>query len=116
GGTVMKRTSMIFIAALMVWFAAPACTFTAGVNNTKTGGAGTRAAGTGAAGTLGPTGVAGGNPFTGNGGQGGSSVFPPKPCEGLQCAQSTCQGPACTTVCPAGARTTVSGTIYDPAG
>jgi hypothetical protein len=38
------------------------------------------------------------------------------PCENLGCQQSTCYGAGCTVTCPAGQRTTVSGTIYDPAG
>jgi hypothetical protein len=121
---VMKRMSSVVLSAIVFSCAmlalgfAPGCNFTAGVSKGDTGAAGTSGgAGTqGGAGTLGPTGSAGGNPFTGTGGMGGSSAFPPKPCEGLQCAQSTCRGDKCTTVCQGGARTTVSGTIYDPAG
>lgn len=117
----MKRISSVFVLSTSLAAAALAlgCNFTAGVGKGDTGAAGTSGgAGTqGGAGTLGPTGASGsGNPFTGTGGMGGSSAFPPKPCEGLQCAQSTCRGEKCTTVCQGGARTTVSGTIYDPAG
>jgi hypothetical protein len=117
--TVMKRMSngVVSLAlSIAVLTCASACNFKAGVAEGDMGAAGTTgvAGTTGTAGTLGPTGAAGNNnPFTG---AGGSSVFPSKPCEGLQCAQSTCRGDKCTTVCQGGARTTVSGTIYDPAG
>jgi hypothetical protein len=57
------------------------------------------------------------------GGQSGSSggagaPAPPKPCTGLACQQSTCTLGPCNpaAACSNGARTTVSGTIMDPAG
>src|SRR5262245_4146484 len=63
----------------------------------------------------------------GAGGTGGTGLVPPvggvgggtnqKPCEGLQCAQSTCTAGNCTQPgCPGGVVTTISGTVYDPAG
>src|SRR5215831_14476546 len=46
------------------------------------------------------------------GGTGGSH-----PCENLECRQSTCTKGSCTQQpCAGGGRTTVSGTIFDPAG
>jgi hypothetical protein len=62
----------------------------------------------------------GGSPGQGGtSGSGGSTVMPmpQTPCENLQCKQSTCNKGNCTVAaCPGGARTTVSGTIMDPAG
>jgi hypothetical protein len=54
----------------------------------------------------------------GKGGAGGSSIsLPPHDCVNLECRQSTCKGGPCTQpACAGSARTTVSGTIYDPAG
>jgi hypothetical protein len=79
--------------------------------------------------TWSPSGTGVGNP--GNGGGGGSStsgnggatgsggvMMPPKMCTGLQCQQSTCKAlnGCMVPACPGGGRTTVSGTISDPAG
>ncbi|HXI57130.1 MAG TPA: carboxypeptidase regulatory-like domain-containing protein [Polyangia bacterium] len=62
----------------------------------------------------------GGSPGQGGStGSGGSAPkpMPQTPCENLQCKQSTCNKGNCTVAaCPGGARTTVSGTIMDPAG
>ncbi len=54
----------------------------------------------------------------GTGGTGGTgSAKPSGPCVGLQCQQTTCSGPSCMVMaCTNGRRTTLSGTIYDPAG
>jgi hypothetical protein len=68
-----------------------------------------------------------GLPTNGAGGGGGRAGQPGigghmiTPCQGLQCAQSTCAstttGAGCLQpACTGGAHTTVSGTIYDPAG
>ena len=39
------------------------------------------------------------------------------PCTGLRCQQTTCAAGACTVpACAGGARTTVTGTVFDPAG
>ena len=60
-------------------------------------------------------GYAGGS---GNGGTGTAGApAPPKPCANLACQQSTCTlGTCAVPACAGGARTTVSGTIMDPAG
>lgn len=53
------------------------------------------------------------------GGSGGAPIVPPPntPCENLSCKQSTCTTGSCTVpACAGGARTTVSGTVFDPAG
>jgi hypothetical protein len=57
----------------------------------------------------------------GNGGTGvprtGTGGRVVTPCVGLECQQSTCSLGSCAqTACTGGARTTVSGVIYDPAG
>src|SRR5882724_5908826 len=59
--------------------------------------------------------------YGGGSGSGGTGTAgapaPPKPCTNLACQQSTCALGACTVpACAGGARTTVSGTIMDPAG
>jgi hypothetical protein len=60
--------------------------------------------------TTGAGGQTGGGP-TGAGG----AMLPV--CQNLECQQTTCRGGACTVPpCAAGTRTTVSGTVYDPAG
>lgn len=77
----------------------------------------TQPSGGGGSGGGGPggSGPGSGGSASGSGGSGG--MMPPTPCENLQCKQSTCQLGNCTVpACPAGARTTVSGTIFDPAG
>src|SRR5690348_3566009 len=49
------------------------------------------------------------------GGFGGSSTS--GGCVNLQCQQDSCTRGACTqTTCPGGGKTTVSGTVFDPAG
>jgi hypothetical protein len=89
---------------------------------------GTGAAGTGSAG--GSTGTAGstssGVAGTTSTGAAGTSVVikppapAPKPCVNLQCQQTGCMasttGTCTVPACPGGADTTVTGTIYDPAG
>jgi hypothetical protein len=53
---------------------------------------------------------------SGNGGTGEIAPMP-TPCTNLQCQQSTCDlGNCAVSACPGGARTTISGKIYDPAG
>ena len=66
--------------------------------------------GSGAAGTFGFAGSSGTAGNTAAGGYTGS-------CPGLQCQQSTCTMGNCSVpACANGARTTVSGTVFDPAG
>src|SRR5690349_17985001 len=66
--------------------------------------------GNGGGGGTGHGGISG---ATGNGGSGGTVG----PCQNLQCKQSTCTIGNCTVrACAGGARTTVSGTVFDPAG
>ena len=67
-----------------------------------------------------PSVMAGTGPVLGNAGSlsievsGGSAS---SACEGLECQQTTCTSGACTQqACAAGAVTTVSGVVYDPAG
>jgi hypothetical protein len=118
----MTRTrslvSIVAVASALVGVGA--CNFMAGVKNdpTGTGAAGSGGAAGSDAGAM--TGYAGaptdGSPFdfgmqfvnTGSGGSG--------PCMNLTCQQSTCRGAGCSVKCPLGERTTVSGTIFDPAG
>jgi hypothetical protein len=117
GGFVMTRTmTLVWVAALGV--ALGACSFKAGVQGVpQTGTAGTTSAG--AAGTSAGPGAAGSTGTAGTlsmtTGTGGMPA-PPAPCSNLRCKQSTCQGANCAVTCPAGQRTTVSGTVYDPAG
>jgi hypothetical protein len=45
------------------------------------------------------------------------SVMPPGPCTGLRCQQTTCTTGTCMVpACAAGTTTSVTGTVYDPAG
>ena len=64
----------------------------------------------------GGTGTPGIGGFAGGfGGFGGSASQ--GPCVGLQCQQSTCKMGSCTQpACTGGVVTTLSGTVYDPAG
>jgi hypothetical protein len=95
-----KLSALIILAAAL-----GACTF-----NPKGGGNGNPSGGGGSIGS-GGTGL-GGPPPTGAGG-----TPPATPCVGLQCQQSTCtKGNCMVPACANGARTTVSGTIFDPAG
>jgi hypothetical protein len=69
----------------------------------------------------GATGMGGIPIMTGAGGSGaGGSTAPPPPttpCTNLQCQQTTCKVGNCTVPpCAGGGHTTVSGTVYDPAG
>lgn len=68
-------------------------------------------------------GSSGGAPGTNTGGSGivvggaAGGAAPSTVCSGLSCQQTTCTLGACTQkACAAGASTTVSGTVYDPAG
>jgi hypothetical protein len=92
-----------------------ACMFKAGPQQGASGTGGTGATGlTGSGGAR--TGLTGsGGAMTGLTGSGGASVV--GPCTGLACNQSTCKTGNCTVPsCACGARTTVSGVVYDPAG
>jgi hypothetical protein len=86
-----------------------ACTFSPtpkALGQTGEGGAATGGGGSATGGSSGGS--------TGSGGAGGST---PVACQGLQCAQSTCVTGQCTVpACAGGGRTTISGTISDPAG
>jgi hypothetical protein len=97
-----------------------ACNFmAAGVNgnpDAAVSSVGTAGTSGGGSGTAGSSNYDASSPFdfggqfqsTGGGGSG--------PCNKLTCQQSSCRGQGCTVSCPVGYRTTVSGTIYDPAG
>jgi hypothetical protein len=95
---------------LTIWaaglLAGGACTFSPGFTLAP-GGAGGVSGGGGAS----PPPMVGGA-----GGSGGTSVAL-LPCTGLECRQSSCTAGRCmTTACAPGVSTTVSGTVYDPAG
>jgi hypothetical protein len=56
-------------------------------------------------------------PTAGSGPGGSGGTVPTGPCTGLRCDLTTCtEGPCTQPPCDAGARTTISGTVYDPAG
>ncbi|HEY3593217.1 MAG TPA: carboxypeptidase-like regulatory domain-containing protein, partial [Polyangiaceae bacterium] len=98
------------------------------VQNTFSGTGG--ASGGGTAGSSGNAGTAGtgasGTTSTGNGGNGGSGISviggtsdggTSSDCVNLQCQQTSCTAGACKQkACAGGAKTTVSGTVFDPAG
>jgi hypothetical protein len=93
--------------------AASACTFKESPTEVAFAGSGTGGATlhTGAGGSK-ATGH-GGSSATGAGGAGGA----PGPCTNLECRQNTCvRGNCMAGPCAPGKRTTVSGTVYDPAG
>jgi hypothetical protein len=47
----------------------------------------------------------------------GGGIAQDGPCQGLECQQTTCLSGSCTVpACPPGQSTTVSGTVFDPAG
>jgi hypothetical protein len=92
----MRLRSSIGGLAVGLMMATSACTFSPSArNNTGAGGA-----------------------RVGNPGLGGSLSLPPTPCEGLSCRQSTCAAGSCAQPkCTTGQGfTSLSGTIYDPAG
>ena len=65
--------------------------------------------------SAGTAGTTGGGGSIGLGGFGGSGQI--GTCVNLQCQQDNCMGSACKqTACPNGAKTTISGIVYDPAG
>src|SRR5262249_11741116 len=101
GGSMRSALGVIALAA------AAGCTFNpkgSPISSGQPGAAGMAVMTTGAGGQ------AGGGP-TGAGG----AMLPV--CQNLECQQTTCRAGACTVPpCTAGARTTVSGTVYDPAG
>jgi hypothetical protein len=118
----MTRTrTLVWVVTLVLG----GCNYTAGVKSNPTGAtAGSTSTTTGASGSTGTAGAAttgaGGSPFdfggkymmTGTGGGSGQTG----PCMNLTCKTSTCRGAGCTVSCMNGQRTTVSGTVYDPAG
>ena len=68
------------------------------------GGGGARPPGVGGTGVRPDSGVTGDGPYAG-------------PCRNLECRQNTCTRGSCVAQpCAAGVKTTVSGTVYDPAG
>jgi hypothetical protein len=59
----------------------------------------------------------GGSGGAGMSGDAGTSALPPSGCTGLRCQLTSCRGGGCLVQgCADGARTTVSGIVYDPAG
>jgi hypothetical protein len=96
--------SRLFLACLLV----ASC---AGVKSSGPAGQGAGGAGAAAA--------AGGAGGTTSRGQGGSGAPPTQTgvCQNLQCRQGSCTSGACVQApCPNGGTTSVSGTVYDPAG
>src|SRR5262252_6792748 len=94
----MIRPPHLLAAALLI-----AC---AGVKTSGTSGAGAGTTGSGTRGGSGATTGSGGAP-------------PPQTgvCQNLQCRQNSCTAGQCTqTACPSGGTTSLSGTVYDPAG
>jgi hypothetical protein len=74
-----------------------------------------KSSGTGSGGSGGSSG-SGGTTFTGLAGVGGGSTGNGS-CVNLQCKQTTCTGSGCQVpACTGDAKTTISGTVYDPAG
>jgi len=97
------RSICAFVVCLLC---AAGCKFDPPVGSLTGGG------GSGASGGGGAAGHGGGAPT----GSGGMST-PPPPCTGLKCQQTICTGTGCTVPpCTGGAHTTVTGTVYDPAG
>jgi hypothetical protein len=96
----MRRSSALYTGIVLVFaVVAGGCSF----NPEKNG-----VSGSGGTGNTG---------LTGPGGSGGNNTPPVGPCMNLQCRQSTCTKGSCTQPpCAGGARTIVSGTIFDPAG
>ena len=106
----MRSTSALFTssAALCVFLGSlVGCTFKGERSDQPGGGGG---------------GGSGGTAHHGAGGTGvqvDAGVFGdgPGPCQNLQCRQNSCtRGPCVAQPCAAGVKTTVSGTVYDPAG
>jgi hypothetical protein len=97
------RSSSLSVLAVCALFAA--CKFNPGPPTGMSMGYVASAGATGSG-----SGGASGSGITGTAGAAG-------PCTGLACNQSTCTMGSCTVpACAAGARTTVSGVVYDPAG
>jgi len=116
----MERTQrLICVGAVLAGvLGAEGCKFMAGVKDDTTGSGGSGGVTivmTGGAGTTGLAGTLGGAGMTGA--AGAASGMPTNACTNLQCQQSTCRLGSCAVpACPGGARTTVSGQIFDPAG
>ncbi|HVR64785.1 MAG TPA: carboxypeptidase regulatory-like domain-containing protein [Polyangia bacterium] len=107
----MRRLAFVVTGSLAVVCGVAAGCNTAGIR-------GDAGVGTGLGGGTGTDGGPGGSmTMAGTGGTIISVPKPTEPCENLVCRESTCTKGACTVpACPGGARTTVSGTIKDPAG
>jgi hypothetical protein len=109
--SIHRHPTRIGLAQLLCLALAAGCRFPV-QPAVETGGGG---AGGGSA-----SGLGGGSADDGGGagaGGGGGTSTPPPPCMGLRCQQTTCVGSGCMVPpCTGGAKTTVSGTIYDPAG
>ena len=109
----INRCVEFFVLAAFVATTATACTFREAPPPNTTGMGGTTAIGTGTGGTvIVPPGLDGSveRRAAGDGATSG-------PCSGLSCQQTSCTMGDCKEMaCPGGADTTVSGTIYDPAG
>jgi hypothetical protein len=105
---------MIVAAAVLTLSNLAACHFQAGVKD-STGVAGTIGTGVGGIGGVATGGTTGTLGAAGSLGLPPTMTMPQVNCVGLQCQQSTCVTGNCTVTCPMGQRTTISGTIYDPA-
>jgi hypothetical protein len=122
--TLIARTCCVTVVVAAAFFACsntpqgPELSLTGGAplaghggSTSATGGSGSgaRSSGSGGSGAAGPIVVSVGGGSTTDAGDG--------PCVGLACQQTSCTLGACTEkACASGASTTVSGTVYDPAG
>ena len=96
----MGKTSSLTAAVMVVGAAAlMGCTFSPGPRASGDAGSG------------------GGGGLGGRGGAGVLDAGPPPACQGLQCRKPTCTAGTCTEQpCAAGEISTISGTVYEPAG
>ncbi|HEX3694677.1 MAG TPA: carboxypeptidase regulatory-like domain-containing protein [Polyangia bacterium] len=105
----MRSIVVVLTGSIVVVCGAVAGCNTAGIKSGTGGVGGGGNVGSGSGGTAGAT--------TGTGGN--TTSVPPvgTPCDNLSCLQSTCTKGGCkVSACAGGARTTVSGQVFDPAG
>jgi hypothetical protein len=96
-----------------------ACKLSAGVSDFDAAVPGAAGVNAGSAGSAGSPYIDASSPFDFGGqyentGSGGGAQT--GPCVKLTCQQTSCRGMGCKVTCPPGQRTTVSGTVFDPAG